>query len=265
MFRISVWVCVCILSVSSALPMAAQTWTALRTAASFGAGTALLLTDGRVMVQQSDAGGWWTLTPDKTGSYINGSWKQVASLPSDYGPLYYASAVLPDGRLIIEGGEYNFGSQIDTNLGAIYDPVANTWTAISPPSGWSNIGDAPSVILNNGTFMLADPFSTATVLFNPSTFAWTPVGSGKIDSFSEEGMTLLPNGECWSSIPRTVPTPRDSTPRPTGGAAPVIPASCCRPTVAWASSLSWDRKYCGRTVPSLLTERPRTPRSTILQ
>jgi hypothetical protein len=195
MFRISVWVCACILSVSSALPTAAQTWTALNNEASFGAGTALLLTDGRVMVQQSDAGGWWTLTPDKTGSYINGSWTEVASLPSGYGPLYYASAVLPDGRLIIEGGEYNFGNQIDTNLGAIYDPVANTWTAITPPAGWSNIGDAPSVILNNGTFMLADPFSTATVLFNPSTFAWTPVGSGKIDSFSEEGMTLLPNGD----------------------------------------------------------------------
>ena len=195
MVRVKAWMCVSALLFSCALPMAAQSWSALNNKASFGAGTALLLTDGTVMVQHTDAGDWWRLTPDNTGSYINGTWKQMASLPSGYGPLYFASAVLPDGRLLIEGGEYNFGSQIDTNLGAIYDPAANTWTAVTPPSGWANIGDAPSVILNNGTFMLADPFSTRTVQFNPSTFAWTPVGSGKIDPFSEEGMTLLPSGD----------------------------------------------------------------------
>lgn len=195
MFRISVWGCVCILIVSCALPMAAQSWTALNNKASFNASTALLLTDGTVMVQPIESNSWWRLTPDNFGSYINGTWTQVASLPSGYGPLYYASAVLPDGRLLVEGGEYNCCGGSEVNLGAIYDPAANTWTAVSPPSGWANIGDAPSVILPNGTFMLADPFSTRTVLFNPSTFAWTPVGFGKIDPYSEEGLTLLPNGD----------------------------------------------------------------------
>ena len=58
------------------------------------------------------------------------------SLPraSSYGPLYFASAVLPDGRYIIEGGEYNNGNDAWTKLGAIYDPVANTWTSVTPPS-----------------------------------------------------------------------------------------------------------------------------------
>ena len=195
MVRLSVWVCASLLLLFCVIPLSAQTWSALNNKATFGAGTALLLTDGTVMVQNTDAGAWWRLTPDNTGSYINGTWAQQASLPSGYGPLYYASAVLPDGRLLIEGGEYNFGSQIETNQGAIYDPAANTWTAVAPPSGWANIGDAPSVVLPNGTFMLANPFGTNMVLFNASTFAWTPVGSGKIDSFSEEGMTLLPNGD----------------------------------------------------------------------
>jgi hypothetical protein len=195
MLRITVWVCVCIVIVSSVLPLSAQSWTPLTNAAPFGASTALLLTNGVVMVQHGEASDWWQLTPDSFGGYINGTWKQVASLPSGYGPLYYASAVLPDGRLLIEGGEYNLGAQSETNLGAIYDPAANTWTSVAPPSGWSNIGDAPAVVLPNGTFMLANPFSTLTVLFNPTTFAWTPVGSGKIDVFSEEGMTLLPNGD----------------------------------------------------------------------
>src|SRR5580704_18002342 len=107
MLRITVWVCVCIVIVSSVLPLSAQSWTPLTTAAPFGASTALLLTNGVVMVQHGEASDWWQLTPDSFGGYINGTWKQVASLPSGYGPLYYASAVLPDGRLLIEGGEYN--------------------------------------------------------------------------------------------------------------------------------------------------------------
>jgi hypothetical protein len=37
---------------------------------------------------------------------VNGTWSQVAS-PSGYSPLYHSSAVLPDGRVIIEGGEFN--------------------------------------------------------------------------------------------------------------------------------------------------------------
>jgi len=194
MVRLRVWAPACFVFLS-ALSVVGQSWTPLNNKATFGAGTALLLTDGTVMVQNTDAGEWWKLTPDSFGSYVNGTWAQQATLPSGYGPLYYASAVLPDGRLIVEGGEYNFGSQIETNMGAIYDPAANAWTAITPPSGWSNIGDAPSVVLPNGTFMLANPFTTQTVLFNASTFAWTSVGSGKADSFSEEGMTLLPNGD----------------------------------------------------------------------
>ena len=68
----------------------------------------------------------------------------MASLASNYGPLFFASAVLSDGRLIIEGGEQNFADYVWTNQGAIYDPVANTWTPVNPPNGWNNIGDAPA-------------------------------------------------------------------------------------------------------------------------
>jgi len=197
MFRISVWVCMCILVVSCALPMAAQSWSALNHKASFNASTALLLTDGTVMVQQIEASAWWRFTPDNTGSYINGTWTQVASLPSGYGPLYYASAVLPDGRLLVEGGEDNCCGGSEVTLGAIYDPAANAWTSVNPPSGWTYIGDSPSVVLPNGTFMMGQGAfpSTNQVLFNATNLTWTSVGTGKIDGFSEEGLTLLPNGD----------------------------------------------------------------------
>jgi hypothetical protein len=178
----------------------AQTWTALAHQPSVPVGTALLLTDGTVMVQQmtSDGhgtGAWWKLTPDNTGSYVNGTWSQLASMPSGYAPLYYASAVLPDGRVLVEGGEYNGSSQNWTNQGAIYDPAANVWTPVAPPSGWSNIGDGQSVVLSNGTFMLADAVTSQQALFNPSTLTWTTTGANKADGNDEEGWTLLPNGK----------------------------------------------------------------------
>ena len=132
-------------------------------------------------------------------------------MASDYGPLFFASAVLPDGRVVVEGGEYNqFGAGF-TNLGAIYDPVANTWTTVNPPTGWSAIGDASSIVLSNGQMMLANAVTRQAALFNPLNLTWTPTGSGKFDINDEETWTLLPNGkvltvDCYVQI--TSPTER---------------------------------------------------------
>jgi hypothetical protein len=174
----------------------AQSWTPLTTQPTFianGASTPLLLTDGTVIVHDFCATDWWRLSPDNTGSYVNGTWSALASLPAGYGPLYFASAVLPDGRVIVEGGEYNFCNPVWTNLGAIYDPTTNTWTSVSPPSGWSTIGDAQSVILADGRFMLANCCTKEAALLNASTLTWTATGKGKFDIHDEEGWTLLPN------------------------------------------------------------------------
>ena len=100
-----------------------------------GPGSPILLTDGTVMLADNGCQDWWKLTPDNTGSYLNGTWTQLALLPAGYSPLYHSTAVLPDGRVIIEGGEYNFLVPVWTNQGAIYDPTNDTWTPVAPPSG----------------------------------------------------------------------------------------------------------------------------------
>jgi len=183
----------------------ASPWTTLANAPPFSPGAMLQLTDGTVMVQDQGAqnkgsGNWWKLTPDINGSYVNGTWSQIASLPSNYAPLYFASAVLADGRVIIEGGEYNFGQEVWTNLGAIYDPVANVWTSVHHPKGseWVRIGDGPSTVLANGKFMLgASGYSGTTVqaLLHEPTLTWTQTGLDKADGNGEEGWSLLPNGD----------------------------------------------------------------------
>jgi hypothetical protein len=180
----------------------ASPWTPLANQPSFlvdGAANPILLTDGTVLVQDAGFPDWWKLTPDRNGSYINGTWTQVATLPKGYSPLYHSSAVLPDGRLIIEGGEYlcdpTSCNAVWTNLGAIYDPVANTWTSVNPPAGWVNIGDAQSVVLSNGTYMQANCCTTQQALFDAKTFMWTQTGTNKFDVNDEEGWTLLPNND----------------------------------------------------------------------
>jgi hypothetical protein len=178
---------------------AAQSWQPLTHQPNFTGGTLLLLTDGTVMVHHEDANGgysdWHKLTPDINGSYVNGTWTQVASLPSNYGPMSFASAVLADGRLIIEGGEQNLTDFVWTNMGAIYNPLTDTWTPMNPPAGWGNIGDSQSVVLANKKFMISDVFDTREALLDPVTLTWTPTGTGKFDSNDEEGWTLLPNGK----------------------------------------------------------------------
>jgi len=160
-----------------------------------GAIVGFLMTDGTVMYQGNAQSDWWRLTPDKTGSYVKGTWKQMPSLPSGYVPLYFAAAVLADGRLIIEGGEYNFGNYAFTNQGAVYDPVKNTWTMQKPPSGWGFIGDSPSAVLPNGKFLLGSKFDKRDAELDPTTLTWTSVSSaGKFDRNAEEGWTLMPDG-----------------------------------------------------------------------
>ena len=191
----------------------ASPWTPLENAPPFGTpGTMLLESDGTVLVHDepdnNTTGGtnqWWKLTPDARGSYIDGTWSQIASMPASYTPLYFASAVLPDGRMIVEGGEYIGENDAWTNQGAIYNPVANSWKSVAPPPGWANIGDAASEVLANGTFMLQQSCQTCLTnpdlvvdqaLLNAKTMTWTVIpGTGKNDPNDEEGWTLEPNGQ----------------------------------------------------------------------
>ena len=86
-------VAVFVLLISSA---AAQTVTRLKNQPPDGVVYSFQLTDGTVLVQGGNCSDFWKLTPDNTGSYVNGTWKQVASLPAGYAPDATASAVLAD-------------------------------------------------------------------------------------------------------------------------------------------------------------------------
>jgi hypothetical protein len=166
-------------------------WTRVTTPAQAAFGHALLLTDGSVLAItgnfRAPTARWYRLIPDSTGSYANGTWVGAGILPSGYNPLYFASAVLPSGNVIIMGGEYNAGVATETNLGAMYYPRTNRWTSAAAPPGWTTVGDAPSVVLPNGKFMIGDCCSRDEAIANISAsgITWTPTGTGKADANSE--------------------------------------------------------------------------------
>jgi hypothetical protein len=184
-------------------------WQAFTNPPPFAPGAMFLMTDGTLMVQALVGGAgspsWWLLTPDSSGSYVDGTWSQVASLPADYGPGAYAAAVLPDGRLAIDGGEFNNGVPTLSNNGAVFNPLTNTWTTIPPPNGgtgaWAFIGDSPGEVLADGRWMVgdADSVSTDDAILDPVSLTWTTTGgAGKLNPNTEAGFTLLPNGKVLS-------------------------------------------------------------------
>jgi hypothetical protein len=173
----------------------AATWTPLTNLAPDYAGTMLLLTDGTVMVQgYSPGNNWMRLTPDASGSYVNGTWSNVA--PMSIPRLYYASHVLPDGRVWILGGEYSgFGLPANwTNTGEIYDPLANAWSPIAHHPD-ANFGDDPSMLLAGGKILAGSIGTRNTFLYDIPSNSWSAaIPKAYNDRSDEETWAKLPDG-----------------------------------------------------------------------
>jgi hypothetical protein len=188
----------------------AGTWNVLAHQPPVSIDTMLLLTDGSVMCHDYGTPGppispnWYRLVPDAFMDYANGSWHELTPMPANAplsqngpvdAPLYFASAVLRDGRVFVAGGEYNVdgGTGVDLLAVSIYDPVTDSWTSVAAPPGWTNIGDAPSCVLPDGKVLLGNINTLQTAIFDPTSKTWA-AGGNKHDTSSEESWTLLPDG-----------------------------------------------------------------------
>jgi autotransporter-associated beta strand protein len=148
---------------------AVGTWTAVVHPAPNTVDTLLLLSDGTVMAANAGDRNWFLLTPDTKGSYVNGTWRTIASMHDMR--LYYASQVLQDGRVFIAGGEYGTGK----STAELYDPLTDRWTYT--PLAWQSFSDAISEILPNGNVLIAPvgPIpSGTTIIYSPASNSWRP-------------------------------------------------------------------------------------------
>ena len=184
-------------------------WNPLKNQPSFNADNMLLLTDGSVMVHEFQSNKWHKLSPDSNGSYVNGSWSDMASMLDNsaiptsaagptYAPTFFASAVFADGRVFVAGGEYNGTQSTASDMlnAEIYDPTSDSWKIISTPAGWTGIGDATSCVLPDGR-LLAWQFQLdeyRTLRPGHGSLGGGGGGGAKSDSCSEETFTLMANG-----------------------------------------------------------------------
>ncbi len=245
---------------------AAGTWTAAPSSPTNG-GPAFglwLLTDGTVLSHGNALNNWVILTPDKTGSYANGTWKSVAS--SAYARGGAQEHVLKDGRFFEAGGEYLYvypgcasgcaqpasGSALFKNV-EIYDPVANTWTIEA--SGLYDIGDTGSATLGDGRILDSTRASSATQIYDPTTNTWTagptiPSGSG-----DENAWASLQNGGVLAVAPTSasIYNPATNTwiktgPLPAGLAVTLTAASGYPGTYYFGDIAGISQLFDGRVV-----------------
>ena len=183
----------------------------------------LLLSDGSVMVHGSVnitavAGGppqafsntsssaWYKLTPNGN-DYITGSWTPLSSMSVPR--KFFASNVLPSGKVLVLGGEYtldnnNPPNEINANLssGEIYDPLANTWSNIKDFSttGNSQFGDDPTEMLPGGKVLAGLINGPATYIYDPLANTWTQTNNSKsrLDQSDEESWVTLPDDSILS-------------------------------------------------------------------
>jgi len=175
--------------------------------------------------------------------------------------LYYASALLNDGRVFVAGGEYSDAGS-DTNDVEIYDPYLDSWTTIAGP-GWPSIGDAVSCVLADGRVLLGSIFDKKTAIYDPETDSWS-AGGTKDDASSEETWTLLPDGtvlsvEC-SNIPKAEKYLPATNKWTSAGSTPVPIAAAGNSEIGPALLLPNGRVFCvGGTGHTALYRRPANP------
>src|SRR5665213_514734 len=147
----------------------------------YNGGGMLLLSDGTVICKTYSGGNdgigsiYDRLTPDSTGSYINGTWSQIA--PMNYTRLYFSSQLLKDGRVYVAGGEYGSGSA----QGEVWDPNTNIWT-VTPSTGYGYI-DANSELLPNGHVLQSCEWNNVTFDYDPIANVYSNIQStlGTVD------------------------------------------------------------------------------------
>ncbi len=175
--------------------MLTGTWTAVTNLAPFNGGTMELLSDGTIMVSKEVGGQVAKLTPDTAGSYVTGTWSSLAS--TSINRFYDATNVLPDGRVLVLGGEKINGVLTWSNTGEIYNPITNVWSSI--PNFPEPTFGGPTMLLPNGTVLAGSMNGANTYIYDPVANSWS-AGPTKLygDSSQFETWTKLADGSILS-------------------------------------------------------------------
>jgi fibronectin type 3 domain-containing protein len=185
---------------------AGGTWAPLAHAPPAGLNNCLLMSDGTLMCGDGGSG-WYRLTPDIHGSYVNGTWSALAA--THYTRLFYSSDVLTSGFLYVAGGEYGTGK----DHAELYNSLLNTWSDIPQPASDPTYSDAVSKILPNGN-VLQGTTGGGTWIYNPTanTITAGPTARNQneacwvkltndcvltVDAFGTQSEHYVPSANAW--------------------------------------------------------------------
>jgi hypothetical protein len=111
--------------------------------------------------------------------------------------MSHTATLLPDGKVLVVGGDSGGAHTQALASAELYDPEANTWTPAAPLH--SARLRPTATLLPNGKVLVVggdgpvDP-ATSAELYDPTADRWMPAGAPS--AFREEHTaTLLPNGK----------------------------------------------------------------------
>lgn len=215
----------------------AGTWRTLTNLAPAQVATTLLLTDGTVLAQGLSTNKWYRLTPDASGDYGNGTWATMAD--SVHAPLFYASGVLRDGRVIVVGGEYDGGAKVWLLGAEMYDPWPTPGRPCRPRRGGPRSATPRAVSSPTGASWSAR-WAPARRRY---TTRWPTPGRRRRTRSTRSARRAgrcSPTARSTPSTPRTRRTPRSTSSPPTRGSPPGRRRGCS----STASRRSAPRRCC---------------------
>jgi hypothetical protein len=161
----------------------------------------VLLSDGRLLVEQFASNHWYLISPDASGSYTEPKVEQAAD--SRYIHEYSGIALLKDGEVMVSGAEYpaRGDSNYDpTTTGQdhieLYNPTLNSWREVAKPTffGSSVIIDNSIKVLPDGRVLAGTGDSGLFGLYDPTTGTWMQTQSIPSGSANEVTLTMLADG-----------------------------------------------------------------------
>ena len=162
--------------------------------------TATPLPNGKVLVAGGEgynAGGTWdAFASAEIYDPKTGTWTMTS--PLNLARYAHTATLLPNGKVLVVGGEHNTGgSWSSLDVAELYDPAAGVWTIAAPMS--SGRSYHTSTMLPNGKVLIAAGmnddagFLNLAELYDPATGTWTPTGVLS-DMRAFHTATLLANG-----------------------------------------------------------------------
>jgi hypothetical protein len=139
----------------------------------------------------------------------------VAATPAFDRPEYPTATLLKDGRVLVVGGQYMYGSTDESSeTSEIYNPASNSWFATTPEVRTGARQYHTATLLPSGDVLVAggmqDGHTTAwAVLYHPISNSWTQLPNmnvarcGHGAQLLASGEVLLFGSDCWLDVSAT--------------------------------------------------------------